>query len=118
MTRWDAVVFDLGGVLIEWDPRHLYRRLLPDHEVELFLTTVCTPAWNAEQDAGRSFREGIDALVARFPEHAELVRAYWERPALGASRSRTGRPRRSRSRGSDSRGSRVSRASLSRAKKP
>jgi 2-haloacid dehalogenase len=79
MTRWDAVVFDLGGVLIEWDPRHLYRRFLSDHEVELFLTTVCTPAWNAEQDAGRSFREGVDALVERFPEHAALVRAYWER---------------------------------------
>ena len=79
MTGGDAVVFDLGGVLIEWDPRHLCRRLLPDHEVELFLTTVCTPAWNAEQDAGRSFREGVDALVARFPEHAGIVRAYWER---------------------------------------
>jgi 2-haloacid dehalogenase len=79
MTRWDAVVFDLGGVLIDWDPRHLYRRLLPDDEVELFLTTVCTPAWNAEQDAGRSFREGVDALVERFPEHTDLVRAYWTR---------------------------------------
>jgi 2-haloacid dehalogenase len=78
-ARWDAVVFDLGGVLIEWDPRHLYRRLLPGDEVERFLSTVCTPTWNAEQDAGRSFREGVDVLVARFPEHEALVRAYRER---------------------------------------
>jgi HAD superfamily hydrolase (TIGR01509 family) len=76
---WDAVVFDLGGVLIEWDPRYLYRRLLEEDEVERFLTTVCTAAWNAEQDAGRSFREGVDALVERFPEQADLVRAYRER---------------------------------------
>jgi 2-haloacid dehalogenase len=79
MTRWDAVVFDLGGVLIEWDPRYLYRRLLPEDEMELFLATVCTPEWNAEQDAGRSFREGVDALVERFPEHTDLVRAYRDR---------------------------------------
>jgi 2-haloacid dehalogenase len=78
-ASWDAAVFDLGGVLIEWDPRHLYRRLLPEDEVERFLSTVCTPAWNAEQDAGRSFREGVELLVGRFPEHEALVRAYRER---------------------------------------
>jgi len=80
IRTWDAVVFDLGGVLIDWDPRRLYRRLLDDEEeVERFLTTVCTPAWNHEQDAGRSLQEGTEALVAAFPEHERLVRAYYDR---------------------------------------
>ena len=79
-ASWDAVVFDLGGVLIEWDPRRLYRSLLAEEEeIERFLATVCTPAWNAEQDAGRSLREGTEALVATFPEHEALVRAYYDR---------------------------------------
>jgi 2-haloacid dehalogenase len=77
--RWDAVIFDLGGVLVEWDPRRLYRTLLPHEEVERFLSTVCTPSWNSEQDAGRSLREGTDALLARYPEHGSLVRAYYDR---------------------------------------
>ena len=51
----DTVVFDLGGVLIDWDPRHLYRSLFRgDHAaMERFLSEVCTPAWNQQQDAGR-----------------------------------------------------------------
>lgn len=75
-----AVVFDLGGVLIDWDPRHLYRQLLPDDDaVEEFLATVCTHAWNHEQDAGRSFAEAVELLVAEHPEHADLVRAFHDR---------------------------------------
>lgn len=47
-----AVVFDLGGVLIDWDPRYLFRKLLPDEAaVTWFLKTICTPAWNSAQDA-------------------------------------------------------------------
>jgi 2-haloacid dehalogenase len=75
-----AVVFDLGGVLIEWDPRHLYRKLLADEAaVEEFLATVCTPEWNAEQDRGRPFAEGVAELVERHPEHAAAIAAYHER---------------------------------------
>jgi 2-haloacid dehalogenase len=75
-----AVVFDLGGVLIDWDPRYLYRKLLDDEAaVEEFLATVCTPEWNAEQDRGRPFAEGVAELVERHPVHAVAITAYHER---------------------------------------
>jgi 2-haloacid dehalogenase len=75
-----AVVFDLGGVLIDWDPRYLYRKLLDDEAaVEEFLATVCTPEWNAEQDRGRPFAEGVAELVERHPVHAAAITAYHER---------------------------------------
>jgi 2-haloacid dehalogenase len=75
-----AVVFDLGGVLIDWDPRHLYRKLLADEAaVEEFLATVCTPDWNLEQDRGRPFAEGVAELVERFPAHAAAIAAYHRR---------------------------------------
>jgi 2-haloacid dehalogenase len=80
VTSYSAAVFDLGGVLIHWDPRLLYRKLLPDEEaVEEFLGTICTPEWNARQDAGRPFRQGIAELVTRFPEHASLIKAWLDR---------------------------------------
>jgi 2-haloacid dehalogenase len=70
----------LGGVLIHWDPRLLYRRLLPNEEaVGEFLRTICTPEWNAKQDAGRPFRHGIDELVACFPDQASLIEAWYDR---------------------------------------
>jgi len=75
-----AVVFDLGGVLIDWDPRYLYRKLLGDEAaVEEFLATVCTPAWNAEQDRGRPFAEGVAELVERHPAQAAAIAAYHQR---------------------------------------
>ena len=77
----DAVVFDLGGVLIDWDPRHLYRTLFDDDEIamERFLTEVCSPAWNVQQDAGRSWSEAVETLTHRHPGHRELIAAYDER---------------------------------------
>jgi 2-haloacid dehalogenase len=77
----DIVIFDLGGVLIEWDPRHLYRKLFAgdDTAMEHFLTTVCTHEWNRGQDAGRSFAEGARLLKARDPDKAALIDAYGER---------------------------------------
>ena len=71
----DAVVFDLGGVLIDWNQRHLYRRLFGrDVEgMERFLADVCSPVWNARQDAGRSWDEAIAEAVAAHPEHVEAA---------------------------------------------
>ncbi|TDC49318.1 HAD family phosphatase [Jiangella ureilytica] len=80
MSTPEAVVFDLGGVLVDWDPRYLYRTLLPSEEsVERFLAEVTTPSWNAEQDAGRTWADAVASLSASFPEHAELIAAYDER---------------------------------------
>ncbi|WP_026875743.1 HAD family hydrolase [Jiangella gansuensis] len=72
-----AVVFDLGGVLVDWDPRYLYRTLLPDDDaVERFLAEVTTSEWNTQQDAGRTWAEAVTTLTDQFPEHAELIAAY------------------------------------------
>jgi 2-haloacid dehalogenase len=76
----DLVVFDLGGVLIDWDPRHLYRKLFAgDEAMEHFLATVCTHEWNRGQDAGRTFAECARLLKAEHPDKAELIDAYWAR---------------------------------------
>ncbi|MGJ4858456.1 HAD-IA family hydrolase [Labrys sp. La1] len=75
-----AVVFDLGGVLIDWNPLYLYRRLLPDEErARRFLAEVCTPAWNGQFDAGKPFAEGVAELSAQFPHHGELISAFHTR---------------------------------------
>ena len=74
-----AVVFDIGGVLLEWDPKLVYRELLPDPgDLDRFLAEICTPEWNAALDAGRPFDEACDELAARHPDHAELIHA-WKR---------------------------------------
>jgi 2-haloacid dehalogenase len=75
-----AVVFDLGGVLIRWDPRNLYRSLFEDEaEMERFLAEITTAEWNAQQDAGRAVAEATEELAARHPERRELIAAYYER---------------------------------------
>jgi len=74
------VVFDLGGVLIDWNPRYLYRKLLPSEaEAERFLSKVCTDEWNVRMDAGLPMAEGIAEKVREFPQHEPLIRAWWER---------------------------------------
>lgn len=79
-SRVGAVVFDLGGVLIDWNPRHLYRRLFDDvAAMEDFLSHVCTVAWNRQHDLGRPFDETVAELAVLFPEHAELIRAFRDR---------------------------------------
>jgi 2-haloacid dehalogenase len=79
--RVTGVVFDVGGVLVDWNPRHLYRKLFGGDEaaMERFLATVCTPQWNAGLDAGRPWSEAVAELVGRFPQHARLIRAYDQR---------------------------------------
>lgn len=78
---FEAVVFDLGGVLIDWDPRYLYRTIFDGDEaaMERFLAEVTTPAWNAEQDAGRTWRDAIETLIAIHPDRRDLIVAYDER---------------------------------------
>lgn len=82
-----AIVFDIGGVLIDWNPAHLYRRLLPDDAaVADFLGSVCTPAWNQQFDAGMPFADGIATLSALHPGKEALIAAYhdrWEEMLVG-----------------------------------
>ena len=76
----NTLVFDIGGVLLDWNPRYLYRKLFDDEaEMEVFLRDICSQAWNEKQDAGRSFAEATDELIQQYAEHAELIRAYDER---------------------------------------
>src|ERR1700720_1867962 len=74
-------VFDLGGVLIDWNPRYLYRKLFvgDDAAMEHFLANVCTPLWNSQQDAGRTFAEACASLKVHHPTHAELIDAWFHR---------------------------------------
>jgi 2-haloacid dehalogenase len=70
----DTVVFDLGGVLIDWDPRHLYRsRFASDEEMETFLADVCSPAWHRQHDEGRPMRDTIPELAAEHPDLADQI---------------------------------------------
>jgi len=81
MSNRSIAVFDLGGVLIDWNPRYLYRKLFAgdDTAMEHFLATVCTPSWNAQQDAGRPFAEACASLKLSHPAHADLIDAWIQR---------------------------------------
>ncbi|GGP28219.1 HAD-IA family hydrolase [Silvimonas amylolytica] len=75
-----AVVFDFGGVLFDWNPEYLYRKLIPDAtERQWFLQHVCNGHWNLQQDAGRTLADATEALIAQYPDHAELIRAFYGR---------------------------------------
>jgi 2-haloacid dehalogenase len=76
-----AVLWDLGGVFLDWDPRYLYRKLFAGDEaaMEQFLTNICTPEWHAEQDLGRSVAEACLSLASSRPEHAAFILAWGER---------------------------------------
>ena len=74
------VVFDLGMVLIEWDPRHLYRKVFPDEDkMEWFLREVCHGDWNLEQDRGRSFDNAVIEAISRHPDHAAEIAMFRDR---------------------------------------
>lgn len=75
-----AIIFDLGGVLIDWKPEHLYRKIFSSEaEMKDFLSSVCTLEWNEEQDAGRTLAEGTKMLVEDFPHYEKEIRSYYDR---------------------------------------
>lgn len=76
----DTIIFDLGGVLIDWNPRHLYRKIFKtEDEITWFLENICTSEWNDEQDAGRSFAEATRVLANQHPEWREAIEAWYGR---------------------------------------
>jgi 2-haloacid dehalogenase len=76
----ETVVFDIGGVLLDWDPRHLYRKLFDDEsEMERFLAEICTPEWHDAHDRGESTEASCADLAAAHPEYAELIWAWARR---------------------------------------
>jgi 2-haloacid dehalogenase len=75
-----AVVFDIGGVLLDWNPRHLYRKLIADPaEMAEFLAHVCSPRWHLAHDLGADTEESCRELAARYPGQADLIMAWSRR---------------------------------------
>ena len=87
MNQINTFIFDFGGVLIDWNPRYMYRDEFEESaEMEHFLEEVCTDDWNLQQDKGRSLEEGTRILQDEFPEHAVKIRLYydqWEKMIKG-----------------------------------
>lgn len=80
-NRIHNIVFDLGGVLVDWDPKYLYSKVFNNDEkrINSFLSEVCTPDWNVQQDAGRSLAEGTQILIDRFPGQEDHIRLFYDR---------------------------------------
>ena len=80
MSSYNNIIFDLGGVLIDWDPDYLYKKLIPDQEKrKWFLQNVCTMEWNVQQDAGRTWAEATTSLQEEYPDWKNEIEAYFGR---------------------------------------
>ena len=76
----DTIIFDLGNVLVRWDPANLYRNVFTDEqERDFFLRNVCSMEWHTLQDGGRSPADGTEELVNQFPQYEEAIRAFYTR---------------------------------------
>lgn len=76
----DTIIFDLGGVLVDWKPEFVYRKVFDGNEekVQWFLKNVCTPEWNIQQDEGRTIKEGNIVKINEFPEYEDLIKLFYE----------------------------------------
>jgi len=76
----DTIIFDLGGVLVDWKPEYVYRKIFKNDEekVQWFLNTVCTSEWNMQQDAGRTIKEAEKIKIDEFPEYKDLIALYYK----------------------------------------
>jgi 2-haloacid dehalogenase len=76
----DAIIFDLGGVLIDWNPSYVFDKMFSDEEQKKhFFENICTHEWNEKQDAGRPLKEATEELVHKHPEWKEYIEAYYGR---------------------------------------
>jgi 2-haloacid dehalogenase len=75
----ENIIFDFGGVLVDWNPRHLYKSHFKDeNEMEYFLKNICTEEWNLEQDRGRTLKEGTFLLQNKFPEFHAMIQLFYD----------------------------------------
>ena len=80
MKKFETIIFDLGGVLIDWNPDYVYKTIFNDEtKMREFYNEICTSEWNEEQDAGRGLKEATEELVARYPHEEKNIRAYYDR---------------------------------------
>ena len=80
MIQIKTIIFDLGGVLIDWNPRYVYRTIFDSEEkIDWFFETICTSDWNEMQDEGRSLQEATEELVKQHPEYEKEIRAFYGR---------------------------------------
>lgn len=81
MDKIETIIFDLGGVLIDWNPKYLYREVFNGNEekVDWFLSNICTSEWNVEHDAGRPLKVGTELLLDQYPEYEDWIRIYYDR---------------------------------------
>ncbi len=80
MQKIDTIVFDLGGVLVDWNPDYVYKNVFEKQEdMKWFYENICTTDWNEEQDAGRTLHDATEFLVKKFPEHEKNIRMYYDR---------------------------------------
>jgi 2-haloacid dehalogenase len=94
-----AVIFDLGGVLIDWNPRYLLRKLVAEDQVEWYVSSVLTTEWNKRLDAGLAYADGAAELVSLYPDHAAVIAAYvsrWDETVGGEVEANVGMLRRLR----------------------
>ncbi len=80
MSNIKNIIFDLGGVLIDWNPDYMYKKIIPDLEYRTwFLNTICTLDWNEKQDGGRTIEEATNELIIQYPDQKQNILAYYER---------------------------------------
>ena len=79
-NKINTIIFDLGGVLVDWNPEYLFRKIFngDEQKVQWFLNNVCTPEWNMEQDAGRTIENGEKIKIAEFPEYETEIRLFYK----------------------------------------
>ncbi|MDH5414708.1 MAG: HAD family phosphatase, partial [Flavobacteriaceae bacterium] len=81
MNKIETIVFDLGGVLVDWDPAYVYLEVFDGdrQKVDWFLNNICTHDWNVEQDAGRPLKVATDLLVDKYPQYEAWIRIFYDR---------------------------------------
>ena len=80
MKQIKNIIFDLGGVLIDWNPEYVYQKIITDEkERKDFLENICTMSWNEEQDGGRSIQEANNLLLSLYPDKSDYILAFYQR---------------------------------------